>query len=368
MSIKVLVVDDSVFFRNRICSILRDDGRITVIGTAKNGVEAVEMADRMRPDVITMDVEMPLMDGIAALKKIMARTPCPVLMLSTLTRRSASVTLEALESGAADYMPKDAKVWVEDADKVRRHLTDKIVALGNKSSLKTRASTTFQPSESVITKAGPSGLSKSEPVVEARSKNSSVSSLRMPSCQMLAIGSSTGGPAALQKILPLLPANLPMPVLLIQHMPKTFTSVFASRLNELCQISVKEAEDGDRLLPGHAYLAPGGAQMILDPAAENTLKIFNSGDRVTYRPSVDLTFASLAKAYGRRTLAIVLTGMGSDGCEGAKLLKQKGAEVWAQDQDSCTIYGMPKAVVSANLADHVLSLDDIGKVLQRGGR
>lgn len=381
MQVKVLIVDDSVFFRNRISQILHMDSRVEVVGTAKNGVEAVQLTEQLQPDVVTMDVEMPKMNGIEALKLIMQRNPCQVLMLSSLTRRSAATTLEALECGAADYMPKDAKTWVAEADTVGTMMVDKVIMLGRKQQQLNRRNSLQSPvlhgqagtvSRVVTDRAEarssgqPPPRNNSSAASEAESRRDNLNSVRIPANRIMAIGSSTGGPAALQDILPQLPANLPVPVLLIQHMPKTFTTVFAKRLNEQCQITVKEAEDGDRLLPGHAYLAPGGQQMVIDPAAENCIKIIAGDDRVTYRPSVDLTLASLAKVYGSKVLAVILTGMGSDGCDGARLLKNAGSSVWAQDKSSCTIFGMPKAVITANLADNILSLDDIGKLFQRG--
>jgi len=383
MPVKVLIVDDSVFFRNRISQILREDSRIKVVGTAKNGVEGVALTEKLQPDVVTMDVEMPQMNGIEALKLIMQRNPCQVLMLSSLTRRSATTTLEALDCGAADYMEKNAKTWVDEAATVGSLLVDKIIMLGRKQQQLTRRSSVGRTALPDHTPTANSSTSRridpnqseqhcrsqaNTAVAESAERRDSINSVSYPANRILAIGSSTGGPAALQAILPQLSANFPVPVLVVQHMPKTFTAVFAKRLNEQCQITVKEAEDGDRLLPGHAYLAPGGQQMVVDQTAENRLKIITGDDRLTYKPSVDLTFASLAKVYGNKVLAVILTGMGADGCDGARLLKQAGSSIWAQDKESCTIFGMPKAVIAANLADSVLSLDDIGKLFHRGGR
>jgi two-component system chemotaxis response regulator CheB len=183
------------------------------------------------------------------------------------------------------------------------------------------------------------------------------------------IAASTGGPAALQKVLTALPANFPYPILLVQHMPKTFTQVFAERLNQQCHISVKEAEDGDRLQPGRALLAPGGLQMIIDSKQTDRVRILPGDERLTYKPSADVTYASAAKTYGAKVLGITLTGMGADGCDGSRLLKQAGSTQWAQNRESCTIYGMPQAVINAGLADAILDLDDIGPLLAgRGSR
>ncbi|GGK72975.1 protein-glutamate methylesterase/protein-glutamine glutaminase [Amphritea balenae] len=356
MPVRVLIVDDSVFFRNRISLILKSHPGIEVIDVAKNGVEAVEKVQRLHPDVVTMDVEMPEMDGITALKQIMIKAPCQVLMLSSLTRRSAVTTLEALECGAADYMEKDARLWVAQAEKTGALLTDKVLALGSK-----KAACSLR---SVV--SADNAYSKAKTATVALSRHQSYTKkVVKPDCRILTIGSSTGGPAALQEILPEMKADFPAPILLTQHMPKTFTSVFAKRLNDLCQIQVKEAEDGDHLMPGHAYLAPGGQQMILDPGDPKRLKVRESDDRINYKPSVDLTFASVAKAYGNHAFGLVLTGMGSDGCDGARVLKKVGATVWAQDQASCTIFGMPKAVITAGLADEVLGLQELKNILGR---
>lgn len=373
MSVRVLIVDDSLFFRNRIKQILSSEDQIEVVGAAKNGAEAVALAQQLRPDVITLDVEMPEMDGITALKQIMQKAPAQVLMLSSLTKRSAAITLEALDLGAADYMEKDASQWVADSSAVGNALIARVVALGSKT---VKAVLSRRPQVASRPKVG--GLESRElsrTVERTAERSRSVASasvsasekISFPVCRILTIGSSTGGPAALQEIMPSLSANLPFPVLITQHMPKTFTAVFAKRLNELCKIEVKEAEDGDRLLPGHAYLAPGGQQMIIDPAHPDRLIIRDSDERMTYKPSVDLTFASVAKAYGAKALGVVLTGMGADGCEGARLLKNAGSVVWAQDQDSCIIFGMPKAVITAGLADEVLDLKGLSNVFRQRG-
>lgn len=362
MTVRVLVVDDSVFFRNRISQMLAAHPDIQVIDTAKNGKEAVDKVKRLNPDVVTMDVEMPEMDGITALKLIMTESPCQVVMLSSLTQRSAAVTLEALALGAVDYMEKDARAWVADSTAIGVTLIEKVIALGGQKRSASRSVLSIKPE----IKQTPSP--KGAKLVDIDSIVSADALPRVPDCKIVAIGSSTGGPAALQHVLTGLPASFPVPILLTQHMPKAFTSVFARRLNDLCAIEVKEAEDGDQLLPGCAYLAPGGQQMIIDPANSSKLIIRDSDERMTYKPSVDLTFASVAKGYGSRVLAVVLTGMGADGCEGARVLKKTGACIWAQDKDSSTIFGMPKAVITAELADAVLNLDNIKQTLTRWGQ
>lgn len=390
MAVKVLIVDDSSFFRNRIAEALKDDPRIDVVGVAVNGKEAVEKARSLRPDLITMDVEMPQMNGIEAVRQIMRDAPTNVLMLSSLTHEGARVTLQALEAGAADYLPKDIRAWMDRSSQLRTELIERVVALGK--SPRTRFASTFRrdarstsASTSMVFRPDDEGGSK-PPAGAERSRQTRdgvrptpvaveapapartlASRVRMPECRLVVIGSSTGGPAALQSVICKLPANFPYPILLVQHMPGTFTKVFAERLNQQAAIQVREAVDGDRLQPGLALLCPGGLQMMLDPRQHDKVRILAGDERLTYKPSVDVTYASAAKAYGGKVLGIILTGMGADGCDGARLLKQAGATMWAQSKETCTIYGMPQAVVNAGLADAILDLDDIGDLLA-GGR
>ncbi len=413
MPVKVLIVDDSGFFRHRIEEMLSDDPRMEVVGTAVNGREAVEKVKQLRPDVVTMDVEMPQMNGIEAVRIIMREAPTNVLMLSSLTHEGARVTLQALEAGAADYLPKDIRAWMDKGSNVRSQLIDRLVALGRsrrfqRSSVferdfpgKAKPGTTMvfrpddpePPSRRTATPARTTmveparssvsgGLSarRERPVptptaahAPAREMSGPATTpaarVRFPDCKLVVIAASTGGPAALQKVLTALPANFPYPILLVQHMPKTFTQVFAERLNQQCHISVKEAEDGDRLQPGRALLAPGGLQMIIDSKQTDRVRILPGDERLTYKPSADVTYASAAKTYGAKVLGITLTGMGADGCDGSRLLKQAGSTQWAQNRESCTIYGMPQAVINAELADAILDLDDIGPLLAgRGSR
>lgn len=205
-----------------------------------------------------------------------------------------------------------------------------------------------------------------KPPLQVRTSNPA--RVPFPDCRLLVIGTSTGGPAALQRILTQLPEQFSLPLLLVQHMPKTFTRVFAERLDQQCRIRVREAQDGDRLEPGLALLAPGGLQMMVDPRQHDRVRVLEGDARLTYKPSVDVTYASAARTYGARVLALILTGMGADGSDGARLLKREGATVWAQNRESSTIFGMPQAVINAGLADAVLDLEDIGPLLARRGR
>ena len=369
MAVKVLVVDDSGFFRRRVSEILSADPTIQVVGTATNGKEAIDQALALKPDVITMDYEMPMMDGITAVRHIMQRCPTPVLMFSSLTHEGARVTLDALDAGAVDFLPKNFEDISRNPEKVKQMLCEKVHTI-SRSNRRFSAYSAPAPQPVAAAAPAPSSYGASAPVrsapapVPARVAPAAAPSSPAPkrkAYKLVAIGTSTGGPVALQRVLTQLPGNFPAPIVLIQHMPAAFTKAFAERLDKLCRIQVKEAEDGDILRPGLALLAPGGKQMMVD--ARGAIKILPGDERLNYKPCVDITFGSAAKSYGDKVLAVVLTGMGADGREGARLLKQGGSQVWAQDEASCVIYGMPMAVVKANLADAVYGLDDIGRHL-----
>lgn len=371
MAVKVLVVDDSGFFRRRVSEILSADSNIQVVGTATNGKDAIDQALALKPDVITMDYEMPMMDGITAVRHIMQRCPTPVLMFSSLTHEGARVTLDALDAGAVDFLPKNFEDISRNPEKVKQLLCEKIHSisrsnrrLSSYSAPAPVAAPAPTPAPSSIGSFGGSTAARPSPVparAPAPAHSPASPAPKRKAYKLVAIGTSTGGPVALQRVLTQLPASFPAPIVLIQHMPAAFTKAFAERLDKLCRISVKEAEDGDILRPGLALLAPGGKQMMID--GRGAVKILPGDERLNYKPCVDITFGSAAKSYGDKVLAVVLTGMGADGREGARLLKQGGSAIWAQDEASCVIYGMPMAIVKAELADAVYSLDDIGKHL-----
>ncbi|RJX80292.1 chemotaxis response regulator protein-glutamate methylesterase [Pseudomonas sp. LS-2] len=380
MAVKVLVVDDSGFFRRRVSEILSSDTTIQVVGTASNGKEAIEQALALKPDVITMDYEMPMMDGITAVRHIMQRCPTPVLMFSSLTHEGARVTLDALDAGAVDFLPKNFEDISRNPDKVKQMLCEKVHSISRSNRRFGGFGSTPAPAPaptpasasatSSLRSAAPATASarpapapvRPSPAAHAPAHHAPTSPApKRKAYKLVAIGTSTGGPVALQRVLTQLPANFPAPIVLIQHMPAAFTKAFAERLDKLCRISVKEAEDGDILRPGLALLAPGGKQMMVD--GRGAVKILPGDERLNYKPCVDITFGSAAKSYGDKVLAVVLTGMGADGREGARLLKQGGSQIWAQDEASCVIYGMPMAIVKADLADAVYSLDDIGRHL-----
>lgn len=372
MVFKVLVVDDSTFYRRRVREILDDDRELEVIGEARNGRDALEMIESLSPDVVTMDVEMPVMDGISAVKAIMDTKPIPILMFSSLTQHGAQATLDALEAGALDFLPKKFEDIAQDRKDAARLLCTKVRLIARRGvGLKRPMLKRIEPRK-LPDNAPKPAFFKSSGLLSGRQNAVSqptVSSVTKSGkrYQCLAIGASTGGPVALQNILASLPASFPYPVILVQHMPGTFTKAFAQRLNSHCNISVKEAEHGDIIRPGNAYLAPGGKQMIIDNVGAHkkvTISDASASDKINYKPSVDLTFASLAKAFGGEVLGVILTGMGADGREGCRLLKEKGATIWAQDQESCVVYGMPQAVSVANISEKSINIDDISSCIQ----
>ncbi len=377
MAYKVLVVDDSSFFRRRVTDILNKDPQLEVIDVAINGQEAVDKALALKPDVITMDIEMPVLNGIAAVKKIMVQSPTAILMFSSLTHQGAKSTLEALEAGALDFLPKKFSEIAQNSDEAGSLLRQRVALLARKrgvakSHLSTNRITTTRtpmPQTLVSTRSTrKSQASLTRAVVERNDSKKLQSVLIKPSgksYKLLAIGTSTGGPVALQKILTQLPANFPLAIIMVQHMPATFTQAFANRLNSLCKINVKEASDGDVLKPGCAYLAPGGRQMIIS-GTENAAKIKIIDDnsaKITFKPSVDISFGSAAKIYSGNVLGVILTGMGADGREGARMLKAKGATIWAQDEQSCVVYGMPQAVHVAGISQLSLPLDTVADAI-----
>ncbi|MCL1139614.1 protein-glutamate methylesterase/protein-glutamine glutaminase [Shewanella pneumatophori] len=376
MGIKVLVVDDSSFFRRRVSEIVNQDAELEVIGTASNGVEAVKMAAELNPQVITMDIEMPVMDGITAVKQIMASKPIPILMFSSLTHDGAKATLDALEAGALDFLPKRFEDIASNKDDAILLLQQRIKALGRRRLFRPIArgiattdkaslsSELKRPSLASHTLRQPAHVAANAAVAEKVGRTSSVTRASGKKYKALLIGTSTGGPVALQKVLTQLPANYPHPILLIQHMPAAFTPTFATRLNSLCKIEVKEAVSGDVLKPGCAYLAPGGMQMMLERGgAYGRIKVIAGKPDMNYKPSVDITFASTSKVIGGDVLAVVLTGMGADGREGARMLKSVGATIWAQDEASCVVYGMPQAVTTSGIATKSIALEQMADAI-----
>ena len=352
MTVRVLIVDDSGFFRRRVAEMLTKDSRIEVAGHAVDGRDAIRKTQELKPDVITMDIEMPVMDGITAVRRIMAIQPTPILMFSSLTHQGAQSTFDALEAGAVDYLPKNFDELSNKPDEVAKILCTRVWSIGVRK--KPSASTGAAASSSAAANNKPVP-SRAAPVLAA-----SRSSATKGSFKLLAIGASTGGPVALQEVLTSLPAGFPLPIVLVQHMPGSFTQAFAKRLDQMSKIEIREAQDGDVLKPGLALLAPGGMQMKIEGRAENMrIRISEPEAGQNYKPCVDVTFESIAKVQPAKTLAVILTGMGADGREGCRKLQQGGSTIWAQDEATSVIYGMPMAVAEAGVAEKILPLQDI---------
>jgi len=344
--IKVLVVDDSAFMRKALSSMLEKDPGIKVVATARDGEEGLELIRRYNPDVVTLDIEMPRMDGITALRHIMMESPRPVLMVSSLTTEGGEATLKALDLGAVDYIPKQLSKISLDIVKIERELLSKVRAIAGR---KIRPTARPRPS-----------AAKAEPPLRPKIVRPSGAVRR----DVVGIGVSTGGPPAVQKVLSKLPENFPAGIMIAQHMPKAFTGPFAKRLDGVCNITVKEAEDGDQLKPGLALVAPGGSHLVLHHRVSRLdVRVTPEPREALYKPSANVLISSVADAVGRRGLGVILTGMGNDGMEGVKTLKQKGGRALAQSDATCVVYGMPKAVVDAGLADEVVDIDDMAEAL-----
>lgn len=384
MATSVLVVDDSDFFRRRIRDILARFPDFHVIGEAANGHDAVRATHELHPDVITLDYEMPGLNGIAALAEIRRESSVPVLMLSSLTWDGARVTIQALESGADDFLIKSAMTNVGESRQPM--LIEKLRALVSK-----KNPHDMQPAEPVVV-AVPDHIDNTGhrapavhqqqarimpapvpgPSVPHREPVRAPVSAPLPMARrtlavrpsLLLIGTSTGGPLAVRVILDELPADFSLPVIIIQHMPARFTSAFADRLDATCAITVREASDGDVLKPGLVYIAPGGKQLLLDEQDHSVIRIIDDESDMLYRPCIDVTFGSAARAWPGAVLAVVLTGMGSDGTRGAKMLHQTQSRIWVQDDASCVVAGMPASVRKANLADETILLSEMGARLR----
>ena len=363
--IRILIVDDSAVMRSLLRLVVNSDAGLEVAGTAADGASALSSLPLNHPDLILLDVEMPVMDGLATLKELRRRgNKMPVIMCSSLTRRGARVTIEALAGGASDYVTKPAGQASREAalQTLSQELIPKIRALTNPE----RSSS---PSQLL-------GRSLAQPVFPGTARAPLPPASPQPlsfAPAVVAIGVSTGGPAALDILLPALPAGFPLPVLVVQHMPELFTRLFAERLNGRCNLRVREASEGDPVCPGVVSIARGNwhleALAPLNSAAPPTLHLTQGPLENHCRPAVDVLFRSLAKVYSSGVLAVVLTGMGSDGLIGCRTIREQGGSVLAQDEASSTVWGMPGAVAGAGLAQKVLPLDAIApEILRIAGR
>jgi two-component system, chemotaxis family, protein-glutamate methylesterase/glutaminase len=337
---KVLIVDDSPFMCQLLKIMLISENFI--VETAKDGQEAIDKVRSFRPNVITLDIEMPVMTGLEALQVIMDEFPTPVIVVSSQTTRGAEISLRALEAGAFDIIAKPKGESNADNDIFKLELTTKI---------------------KIARLVPPEKLRKSKgPALPVISIAKAICPVPSP---VVVIGTSTGGPTALQTVLSQIPAGFSAPILVVQHMPKGFTKMMADRLDTFCELVVKEAQDGERVQPGKVLIAPGGMQMFLEVSGTQTVTriVEGNSNKTPYRPSVNVLFDSAADIYGDRVIALVLTGMGSDGLEGCKRLKEKGAIILAESEQSCIVYGMSKCIVDEKLADSIIPLPAIGKFL-----
>jgi two-component system, chemotaxis family, protein-glutamate methylesterase/glutaminase len=353
--IKAVVVDDSAFMRKSLSIMLESTGEIEVVATARDGIEGVEMVKTKMPDIVTMDIEMPRMDGLTALQKIMKEFPTPVLMVSSLTTEGAKDTLKALEYGAVDFIPKELSYVNVNIIKIKEDLVAKVKAIVSQRSLGLRLQRIHNLNYN-------KNNSPSTPKQDYSSK-----SLPQIGYRSIALGISTGGPMSLQRVIPKLSKKLSIPMFVVQHMPPKFTKSLAERLNGLSEVEVKEAEDKEIVKGGVVYIAPGGFHMTVEKSTNNHLQILisESPSDTLHRPSVDVMLNSVIKVYNKYTLGIIMTGMGRDGADAIKELKIKGGYSIAQDEESCVVYGMPKAIVDAGYADLVLPLENIANAINK---
>lgn len=352
--IKVVVVDDSALVRSLLTEIINRQPDMQCIGAASDPLVAREMIRELNPDVITLDVEMPRMDGLDFLSRLMRLRPMPVVMVSTLTERGAEVTMRALELGAIDFVAKPRVGLSTGLKDLGGEIVEKI-RIASKAHVRRLPNAPPAAGAGAVTTSAPA--SAPSPVAPRPLLG------RMSTEKIICIGSSTGGTEAVREILVQLPADCPA-IVITQHMPPGFTASFAARLNSLCQITVKEAAHGDRILPGHAYIAPGGKQFSLARSGANYVAVVEDGEPVNrHRPSVEVLFRSAAKVVGPNAFGIMLTGMGNDGATAMREMKDAGSYNYVQDEASCVVFGMPREAIAAGAADEVLPLQQIAAAL-----
>lgn len=370
-TVKVLVVDDSAFMRKIIGDILESDRELEVVARARNGHEALKMFEEFSPDVVTLDVEMPGMNGIDVLKNLMARRPVPVVMVSGLTKQGADITMQALDCGAVDFVTKPSGTISLDMEKVGGELRRKVLAAAKATIRKPspqqqiHAAAHLPPRTVAPAQSAPSVI---VPQLQ-KSHSSKVSSERHEPpkhVELVAIGASTGGPVALQEVITHLPKDFPVPVAVVQHMPAGFTSSFAARLNERSELTVVEAEEGLPIRKGMVVIAPGGYHLLVEK--KNNVMVCHLTETPpvrSVRPAADVLFKSVAESVGGSVIVAVLTGMGKDGLDGVRDLRAKGAYVVIESKETCVIYGMPGAIADAGLADEILPITGIAGGLVR---
>ncbi len=348
--IRVVVVDDSALVRSLLAEIINRQPDMECVGTANDPLVAREMIRELSPDVITLDVEMPRMDGIDFLGRLMRLRPMPVVMISTLTERGAEVTMKALELGAIDFVAKP-RVGVANG------LNELAVQIVEKVRIAAKAQVRRAPPPPAAGSAAAAAAAAAAPLPGGTLLG------RVSTEKLIFIGASTGGTEAIRQILVQLPADCPA-IVITQHMPPGFTTSFAARLDSLCRITVKEAVNGERILPGHAYIAPGGRQFSVGRSGANYVAVVEDGEPVNrHRPSVEVLFKSAAALVGRNAYGIMLTGMGADGAKAMREMKDAGSYNYVQDEASCIVFGMPREAIAHGAADEVLPLDEIAAAL-----
>ncbi len=351
--IKIVVVDDSAFMRKALTMMLESDPGIKVVGSARNGEEGIAKVRQLKPDLVTMDVEMPQMDGLTALRRIMESNPVPVMMVSSITTDGARATLDALELGAVDFIPKQMSYVSLDIVKIKDDLLAKIRDIVSRKHIlmaRFRTRRSFRDAKDGLNRQQvPPPKPAHQPPPKRRKK-----------IDIVALGSSTGGPPALQTLISSLPRSFPVGIVIAQHMPPMFTQSLAERLDSQSAVTVREAADNDPIEPGTVLIAPGGKHMTVKRYGGRARAVISSEPSDTlYKPCVDVMLNSVADAYGANIMTVILTGMGSNGLQGARKVKSGGGIVIAQDENSSVVYGMPRAVADANLTDHIAPIDGI---------
>ncbi|AEG59483.1 protein-glutamate methylesterase/protein-glutamine glutaminase [Desulforamulus ruminis] len=358
MQVKVLVVDDSSLMRRLISRLLEEDKEIKVIGTAADGLEALQQIKALKPDVVSMDVEMPKLDGIATLRRVMRECPVPIVMLSAHTHEGARATMEALSAGAVDFVPKPSKstelpVMVADL-KTKLKVAARV-------SMRRVARPVLPPRSTISRETAPPAPPKVPALPIRKQRNCA-------KIDLVVIGCSTGGPAALQQIIPFLPANLPAGVVVVQHIPVGFSKSMAEHLDKKSGITVRHAEEGDEVKPGLVLVSPAGYDLSFKAKGSGTaITLSNQGAPLApggFRPSVDWVMKSAAEVYGCRAMGVLLTGMGRDGAQGMLAIKQQGGPTMAEHESTCVVYGMPKAAVDLGAAQKIVPLTQMAQEIQ----
>lgn len=354
--IRVLVVDDSTFMRKVLETIYNGDEQLQVVGSAKDGREAVSMAESLKPDVISMDINMPHVDGLQATAEIMTTNPKPIVIVSSESKEGAASTLRALELGAIEFVAKPSSGIDLDMQSVKEELLRKV-----KMAAKVRVVRTATRLASTIQNAGGTAKPASAPKASPRPAIGTANDQRFP---VVVLAASTGGPATVMRIAPGFTRDFPAAVILVQHMPATFTSQYAAQLAEFTEIRVKEAESSESLAPGTLYICPGGQHLRVTPTGR--IQLDGTAGRINgYLPNMDVTMESVAAYAGQLSIAAILTGMGNDGTNGARAIKNAGGLVLAQDEATCVIFGMPAEVIKAGVVDQVLGIDDIYQAIEK---